>query len=63
MGHKYFQIIINQTRAEELAAVPKDLQLQILGEIRAQPDEVRARCYDGRLVHGVKSLHRYRVGS
>ena len=63
MGHKYFQNIFNPTSAAELAAMPKDLQLQILGEFRGLPDEVRASGYYGRLEHGVKSLHRYRVGS
>jgi mRNA-degrading endonuclease RelE of RelBE toxin-antitoxin system len=43
--------------------MPKDLQLQILGEFRGLPEEVRASGFYGRLEHGVKSLHRYRVGN
>ena len=63
MGPKYFQIIFNPTSAAELAGMPKDLQLQILGEFRGLPEEVRASGFYGRLEHGVKSLHRYRVGN
>ena len=63
MAPKYFQIIFNPTRAAELAGMPKDLQLQILGEFRGLPEEVRANGFYGRLEHGVKSLHRYRVGN
>ena len=63
MAPKYFQIIFNPTSAGELAGMPKDLQLQILGEFRGLPDEVRASGFYGRLEYGVKSLHRYRVGN
>ena len=63
MAPKYFQIIFKRTSASELAGMPKDLQLQILGEFRGLPDEVRASGFYGRLEHGVKSLHRYRVGN
>ena len=63
MAPKYFQIIFNPTSAAELAGMPKDLQLQILGEFRGLPEEVRANGFYGRLEHGVKSLHRYRVGN
>ncbi|MFP6902889.1 MAG: hypothetical protein VCB81_04425 [Verrucomicrobiia bacterium] len=63
MAPKYFQIIFNPTSASELAGMPKDLQLQILGEFRGLPEEVRASGFYGRLEHGVKSLHRYRVGN
>ena len=63
MAPKYFQIIFNPTSAVELARMPKDLQLQILGEFRGLPEEVRASDFYGRLEHGVKSLHRYRVGN
>ena len=63
MALKYFQIIFNPTSAAELAGMPKDLQLQILGEFRGLPEEVRANGFYGRLEHGVKSLHRYRVGN
>ena len=63
MSLKYFQIIFNPTSAAELAGMPKDLQLQILGEFRGLPEEVRISGFYGRLEHGVKSLHRYRVGN
>jgi mRNA-degrading endonuclease RelE of RelBE toxin-antitoxin system len=63
MTQKYFQIIFNPTSAVELSRMPKDLQLQILGEFRGLPDEVRVSGYYGKLEHGVKMLHRYRVGN
>ena len=63
MSPALFQIIFNPTSAAELAAMPKDLQLQVLGEFRGLPDEVRASGYYGKLQNGVKTLHRYRVGS
>ena len=58
-----FQIIFNPTSASELAGMPKDLQLQILGEFRGLPDEVRASGFYGKLERGVKTLHRYKVGN
>ncbi len=63
MSSALFQIIFNPTSASELAAMPKDLQLQILGEFRGLPDEVRASGFYGKLQRGVKTLHRYRVGN
>ena len=35
-----FQIIFNPTSATELAKMPKELQLHILGEFRGLPHEV-----------------------
>jgi len=35
-----FQIIFNPTSAAELAKMPKELQLHILGEFRGLPQEV-----------------------
>ncbi len=58
-----FQIIFNPTSASELAGMPKDLQLQILGEFRGLPDEVRASGFYGKLESGMKTLHRYKVGN
>ena len=55
MSSSLFQIIFNPTSAAELAGMPKDLQLQILGEFRGPPDEVRASGYYGKLQSGVKS--------
>ena len=63
MASALFQIIFNPTSTAELAGMPKDLQLQILGEFRGLPEDVRASGFYGRLEHGVKSLHRYRVGN
>ena len=62
MSSTLFQIIFNPTSAAELAGMPKDLQLQILGEFRGLPDEAGQRHY-GKLQSGVKTLHRYRVGN
>ena len=42
MSPDLFQIIFNTSSAAELAALPKDLKLQVLGEFRGLPDEVRA---------------------
>jgi len=63
MVSSLFQIIFNPTSASELAGMPKDLQLQILGEFRGLPDEVRASGFYGKLESGVKTLHRYKVGN
>ena len=63
MAPTLFQIIFNPTSASELAGMPKDLQLQILGEFRGLPDEVRASGFYGKLESGVKTLHRYKVGN
>jgi mRNA-degrading endonuclease RelE of RelBE toxin-antitoxin system len=63
MAPTLFQIIFNPTSTAELAGMPKDLQLQILGEFRGLPDEVRSSGFYGKLESGVKTLHRYRVGN
>ena len=63
MAPQLFQIIFNPTSTAEMTSMPKDLQLQILGEFRGLPDEVRASGFYGRLQSGVKTLHRYRVGN
>lgn len=63
MAPQLFQIIFNPTSTAEMTSMPKDLQLQILGEFRGLPDEVRASGFYGRLESGVKTLHRYRVGN
>ena len=59
-----FQIIFNPTSAAELARMPKDLQLQILGEFRGLPQQVMHTELDqfGKLERGGRSLHRFRVG-
>ena len=59
-----FQIIFNPTSAAELARMPKELQLQILGEFRGLPSQVMATELDafGKLEREGKILHRFRLG-
>ena len=60
-----FQIIFNPTSAAELARMPKELQLSILGEFKGLPDEVlhdtELKSF-GKLERQGKMLHRYRLG-
>jgi mRNA-degrading endonuclease RelE of RelBE toxin-antitoxin system len=50
--------------AAELARMPKELQLQILGEFRGLPQQVSGAALDefGKLEWGGRILHRFRVG-
>ena len=59
-----FQIIFNPTSAAELAKMPKELQLEILGEFRGLPQEVMSTELErfGKLNRGGKILHRFRLG-
>jgi mRNA-degrading endonuclease RelE of RelBE toxin-antitoxin system len=59
-----FQIIFNPTSAAELAKMPKELQLQILGEFRGLPQQVMATELGdfGKLEQAGRILHRFRVG-
>ena len=59
-----FQIIFNPTSAAELARMPKELQLQILGEFRGLPQQVMQTQMDdfGKLERAGRTLHRFRVG-
>jgi mRNA-degrading endonuclease RelE of RelBE toxin-antitoxin system len=59
-----FQIIFNPTSAAELARMPKELQLQILGEFRGLPQQVMNTELDefGKLERAGRVLHRFRVG-
>jgi len=63
-----FQIIFTPLSAAELARMPKELQLQILGEFRGLPLQVRGTELDefgklfGELVQDGRILHRFRVG-
>jgi mRNA-degrading endonuclease RelE of RelBE toxin-antitoxin system len=59
-----FQIIFTPVSAAELARMPKELQLQILGEFRGLPQQVRGTELDefGKLERGGRILHRFRVG-
>jgi mRNA-degrading endonuclease RelE of RelBE toxin-antitoxin system len=59
-----FQIIFTPASAAELARMPKELQLQILGEFRGLPQQVRGAELDefGKLEQDGRILHRFRVG-
>lgn len=59
-----FQIIFNPTSAAELARMPKELQLHILGEFRGLPQQVlNTELNDfGKLERVGRTLHRFRVG-
>jgi mRNA-degrading endonuclease RelE of RelBE toxin-antitoxin system len=59
-----FQIIFNPTSAAELARMPKELQLQVLGEFRGLPQQTMDTRIDefGRLERAGRMLHRFRVG-
>jgi mRNA-degrading endonuclease RelE of RelBE toxin-antitoxin system len=59
-----FQIIFNPTSAAELAKMPKELQLQILGEFGPLPQQVLNTEFSdfGKLERGGHTLHRFRVG-
>ena len=59
-----FQIIFNPTSAAELAKMPKELQLHILGEFRGLPQEVMSTDLErfGKLERAGKTLHRFRLG-
>lgn len=59
-----FQIIFNPTSAAELARMPKDLQLEILGQFRGLPQEVMHTDLErfGKLERGGRTLYRFRIG-
>lgn len=59
-----FQIIFNAVSSAELAKMPKELQLQILGEFRGVPQEaVKDNLAQfGNLKRDGKILHRFRLG-
>jgi len=59
-----FQIIFNPTSAAELARMPKELQLSILGEFRGLPHEVMSTELErfGKLERAGKVMHRFRIG-
>ena len=59
-----FQIIFTPASAAEVARLPKELQLQILGEFRGLPQQVIGTELDdfGKLERGGRILHRFRVG-
>src|SRR5882762_9019252 len=59
-----FQIIFNPTSAAELAKMPKELQLEILGQFRGLPQEVMSTELErfGKLERAGRHLHRFRLG-
>jgi len=59
-----FQIIFNPISAAELAKMPKELQLRILGEFRGLPHQVLHSDLTrfGKLERRGKTLHRFRLG-
>jgi mRNA-degrading endonuclease RelE of RelBE toxin-antitoxin system len=59
-----FQIIFNPTSAAELARMPRELQLRILGDFRGLPQEVMSTDLErfGKLERSGKVLHRFRLG-
>ncbi len=59
-----FQIIFTPNSAAELGRMPKELQLQILGEFRGLPQHVRDEPPEdfGQLERDGHILHRFRVG-
>ena len=59
-----FQIIFNPTSAADLARMPKELQIQILGEFTGLPQEIISTELErfGRLERNGKTLHRFRIG-
>jgi mRNA-degrading endonuclease RelE of RelBE toxin-antitoxin system len=61
---RQFQIIFNSTSAADLAKMPKELQLNILGEFRGLPQEVLGTDLQhfGHLQRKGKALHRFRIG-
>jgi len=58
-----FQIIFNPTSAAELAKLPRDLQLHVLGQFRGLPQELqRGDTHFGSLARHGRTLTRYRLG-
>jgi len=61
---RQFQIIFNPTSAAELARMPKELQLNILGQFRGIPQEIMSTELErfGKLERDSRILHRFRIG-
>jgi mRNA-degrading endonuclease RelE of RelBE toxin-antitoxin system len=59
-----FQIIFNPTSAAELSKMPKEMQLEILGDFRGLPHEVISTDLEefGRLQRKYKNLYLFRIG-
>ena len=61
---RLLQIIFNPTSAGELARMPKEMQLHILGQFRGLPLELNSSEPErfGKLERRGKVLHRFRLG-
>lgn len=59
-----FQIVFNEVSAAELARMPKDLQLTILGQFRGLPEQAMTTDLQdyGRLHRDGRTLYRFRLG-
>ena len=59
-----FQIIFTPTSAAELGRMPRELQLQILGDFRGLPQHVLGTELEefGKLESNGQILHRFRIG-
>jgi mRNA-degrading endonuclease RelE of RelBE toxin-antitoxin system len=59
-----FQIVFTPASAAELARMPRELQLQILGEFRGLPQQVVGTELEGfgKLEQGGRILHRFHLG-
>ena len=64
LKQRMFQIIFTPASAGELARMPKELQLQILGDFRGLPQQVLGTELDefGKLERDGHVLHRFRLG-
>lgn len=58
------QIIFNDLSAAEMAALPKLLQLEILGEFQVLPDDLESLAPEsfGKVERDGRTLYRYRAG-
>ena len=59
-----FQIIFNPTSAAELGKMPRELQLEILGQFRGLPQAAMTTDLErfGTLERDGKTLYRFRIG-
>ena len=62
-GIGVFQVIFNKLSAAEMAALPKDLQLDLLSEFHFLPEDLDSLEKDefGRVTREGRTLHRYRA--
>lgn len=62
-GNGVFQVIFNKLSAAEMAALPKDLQLDLLSEFHFLPEDLDSLEKEefGRVTREGRTLHRYRA--